>query len=123
MLPELERAVNEDPGYHALRAMFLWRVVSEWYQAGSAGADKDGDTQTDSRERNRKRLAEFLKVLDAAWWIRRMSDSWTPAGVFERYAKSAMEVWARLLQFYTSSHGWRIHPLSVSLVVHHDFDF
>jgi hypothetical protein len=31
VLPELQRAVNEEPGYHALRAMFLWRVVGELY--------------------------------------------------------------------------------------------
>ena len=44
MLPELERVVNEDPEYHALRAVFLWRVVSQWYRAGGGitGGSREG---------------------------------------------------------------------------------
>ena len=84
--------------------LYRYCVVSEWYRSGSAGAGAGGGGADDggggegeespgpSREdRNRGRLAEFLQPLDPGWWNRRASDGWTPAGVFDRYAKSAME--------------------------------
>ena len=39
ILPELERAVNEWPEYDVLRAIFAWRVVSEFYGAGGVPTD------------------------------------------------------------------------------------
>ena len=103
ILPELERAVNEGPEYDVLRAIFAWRVVSEFYGAGGVPTDEEevetrdpGDEEGGSadarrRARNRARLAEALGGIDATTWRRRASDGWTPEDVFDRYAASAME--------------------------------
>lgn len=108
ILPELERAVNESPEYDTLRAIFAWRVVSEFYGAGGVPTDgederraeevetrdpgdEEGSADERRRARNRARLAGALERIDATTWRRRSSDGWTPEDVFDRYAASAME--------------------------------
>jgi|TARA_B100001142_G_C14325743_1_gene652179 hypothetical protein len=132
LLPELEREVNEGPDYKALRAVFLWRVVSEWYLStlhssvlNDTCADIDAhefssknchgarNFQPTSNKPNRKHHYTSISSLDPCWWSGHKSESWTPAIVFDQYVESAKLVlhilWASNISFEFLHGNYDLH--------------
>lgn len=109
LLPELEREVNEGPDYKALRAVFLWRVVSEWYLS-TLHSSVLNDT---SNKPNRKHHYTSISSLDPCWWSGHKSESWTPAIVFDQYVESAKLVlhilWASNISFEFLHGNYDLH--------------
>jgi len=111
LLPELQRQVNENPEYLHLRAIFLWRIVSEWYQRNMKNTfDEALESKQVSCYRSRlhvwlrnnsaksksncisDELTKTLNFLEPEHWYRPVSNTWMPAVVFDEYAKSMIEV-------------------------------
>jgi len=110
LLPELQRQVNENPEYLHLRAIFLWRIVSEWYQRNMKNTfDEALESKQVSCYRSRlhvwlrnnsaksksncisDELTKTLNFLEPEHWYRPVSNTWMPAVVFDEYAKSMIE--------------------------------
>jgi hypothetical protein len=75
ILPELEKAVNADPGFADLRRVYLSRVAAEWL-----------------RQRNEKKANAFTPIIgsnDASRWPARTA--WNEQDVYKAYLKSFNE--------------------------------
>ncbi|WP_433799565.1 hypothetical protein [Actinomycetospora sp. CA-084318] len=72
VLPEMQREVNEDPRYAALRQVYYARVAAEWYRQRSASHHTE--------------FGNLVNTGDITPWALRTS--WTPQEEFEQYRQS-----------------------------------
>ncbi|MEU7948300.1 hypothetical protein AB0C50_26750 [Micromonospora taraxaci] len=71
LLPELNEAVNEAPGFKDLRRVYISRVAAEWYRARMAADGRAAEAGIDSND---------VSALER-------EDDWTPTDVFNQYVK------------------------------------
>lgn len=71
LLPELNEAVNEAPGFKDLRRVYISRVAAEWYRARMAADGRAAEAGIDSND---------VSTLER-------EDDWTPTDVFNQYVK------------------------------------
>ncbi|MFF1320654.1 hypothetical protein ACFVZZ_14655 [Streptomyces chartreusis] len=72
ILPQIEKAVNEDPDYAELRRVYLSRVAAEWYR------ERAGDTSTT--------YGDLIDGGDVDDWV--TATDWKPRDTFDQYVRS-----------------------------------